>query len=337
MSWDNEGRDVEEGKSPSSGQAKVWRAWEPLAAVTCYALCSISLNLANKAVFSDQSFHFPWTTLAIQNIITVTLLLITAIILRASGYEIPLRCSPQLIQELLKPSIGSTMFLVSNAYALRYMSIPMLTVFKSFAPLGVTLCEVILTGHSMSRPMLLALLLIVTSNIVTMTNDIDASFLGYFWAMISVAANILQVYSLGASLSKRWMTIEKTIWGNILSTLMILPATVYFGEVQRFPAAFRAVSTPFKTLYFTSGAMACLISFSMYWATSVNRGSTVSFTGAITKLPLVLLGYALFDTKISFYGWLGILVALSASMLYAYVKAREKHCEDFSAVEEQEN
>mmetsp|Transcript_9096 Transcript_9096/g.39994 ORF Transcript_9096/g.39994 Transcript_9096/m.39994 type:complete len:382 (-) Transcript_9096:271-1416(-) len=302
--------------------------WEPVIALVCYALCSITLNVANKAVFSAATFHYPWMTISIQSLMSVVILAGAALISRPFGYDVPLRASPQLVLELLRPSIFFTMFLVSNAYALHYMSLPMLTIFKSFAPLGITVCEAIFKHEGISRSMLFALLLMVMSNAVTITSDVEATLAGYISATCSVITNIAQLFSLRFGISQEWGVTEKAVWGNLLGALLTFPMAIYFGEVDTFKSSFVELSTPFKMLFFGSGVMGCLISFCMYWATSVTRGSYVSFVGASTKIPLVLLGYLIFDTQISVAGWVGISMGLAAGMVFTYVQQEERKDKD---------
>ena len=47
---------------------------EPYYACVCYATSSVSLSLANKAVFSRHDFDFPLAVLATQAVATVALL-----------------------------------------------------------------------------------------------------------------------------------------------------------------------------------------------------------------------------------------------------------------------
>lgn len=80
---------------------------------------------------------------------------------------------------------------------------------------------------------------------------------------------------------------------------------------------------PSQMMFFGAGVLGCMMSYCTYWACSVTRGSTISFTGAMTKIPVVLLGYLIFDTKISVQGWGGICLNLLSGIFFTYVKGRE--------------
>lgn len=108
----------------------------------------------------------------------------------------PIGFDRRLIRELLCPTMFLSIFLVSNAYALRYMSLPILTIFKSCAPLGITVFELVYCGDSVSPMLVSSLTLMILSNVVTMSNDVEASGPGYVFASFSVLANILYVFTL---------------------------------------------------------------------------------------------------------------------------------------------
>lgn len=63
------------------GGKRAWYAdFEPALACTCYALCSISLSLFNKMVFSGSSFNYPISVLAFQSLCAVVFLQISDVL-----------------------------------------------------------------------------------------------------------------------------------------------------------------------------------------------------------------------------------------------------------------
>lgn len=65
--------------------------WELFLTVACYELCSILLNVANKAISSINRFHFLWTAVVIQNLIAFVVLLVTGFTSRLCSKMVPAR------------------------------------------------------------------------------------------------------------------------------------------------------------------------------------------------------------------------------------------------------
>jgi hypothetical protein len=63
------------------GGKRAWYAdFEPALACTCYSLCSISLSLFNKMVFSGSSFNYPISVLAFQSLCAVVFLQVSDVL-----------------------------------------------------------------------------------------------------------------------------------------------------------------------------------------------------------------------------------------------------------------
>mmetsp|Transcript_26918 Transcript_26918/g.65438 ORF Transcript_26918/g.65438 Transcript_26918/m.65438 type:complete len:270 (+) Transcript_26918:1-810(+) len=215
-------------------------------------------------------------------------------------------------------------FIFSNAEALRHMSLPVLTVFKSLAPMGVTIFERLFFKDTVAKEVYFSMALILLSTLITFASDLEFSVLGYTWAIVNVLANIGYLGSLRFFVSDSFTTVDKTIHSNLLALLPILPIAVLVGEVPEALYALRQTPIPFRLAFLLSGALTMALSASSFWCLSMTDGSTYSFVGGLNKIPIVLLGYWLFGARISSVGWVGIAMGVLAGIIFVKYKSRSR-------------
>lgn len=85
--------------------------------------------------------------------------------------------------------------------------------------------------------------------------------------------------------------------------------------------ALQNVSTGFLVAYVLSGVLTLGICGSAFWCITTANGSTLSFIGGFNKIPIVILGAILFETKISLAGWIGVAFGLLAGIVFVRVKS----------------
>lgn len=281
-----------------------------------YAGCSTALTLANKAIFSETKLNYPWMLLGVQSIVVTLLLLVYY-----SGQNHPF-VKPPLLRQMLLPCTFFTSFIFTNARALRYISLPVLTVIKSLAPMGIAIAERVLFKENVSLGTYGAMALILAGNAVTVLNDIEFHPTGYLWACINVLMNVSYVVSLRYCLSASFSSGQKTLHSNILAVSFIFPMALASGEIPDFFIEFGQTSLRFRLLFLLSCFLAAGIGASVFWVIQTASGSTLSFVGAANKVFVVVLGAVLFHAKISRTGWIGVLMGTLAGFCFAFAKAR---------------
>lgn len=286
----------------------------------CYAGCSILLTLANKAIFSENKLNFPWTLLGVQSLV-VTLILLVFFSMQ-NDVDIIRR---ELLRQMSFPCFLLSLFIFTNAKALRYISLPILTVVKSLAPMGVALTERIIFQERVSFGTYASMLLILLGNAITVVKDIEFNLVGYIWAGFNVVTNIAYVVSLRYCLTDDFTSAQKTLHSNILACLFIFPLALYFHELPDFISEFGKTSMHFRLLFLLSCILAAGIGASVFFVISAASGSTLSFVGASNKVFVVILGAILFDAKISVAGWTGVGMGTAASIMFAISKAKGRN------------
>lgn len=305
--------------SPSSRLTRCVPARRGEAVLACmsYASCSTLLTLANKAIFSEHKMNYPWMLLGVQSIVVMLLLLIFY-----STDSTQTLVNRTLLRQMAFPCTFFTSFIFTNARALRYISLPILTVIKSLAPMGVALAERILFKERVSAGTYGAMGLIVFGNGVTAMHDVEFDATGYTWAFINVAMNIAYVVSLRYCLSNSFSSGQKTLHSNILACVLIFPLAFIAGEPVGFVYELGKTTTKFRILFIISCVLAAGIGASVFWVIQTASGSTLSFVGAANKVFVVILGTVLFDAKLSVEGWIGVCMGTLAGLLFSLAKAK---------------
>lgn len=294
---------------------------EAVLACASYSFCSIALTLANKAIFSEASLNFPWCMLLVQSAFVVLLLLAYATS-PFVGSKHPV--SRTLLRQLCVPCLFFTLFIFTNARALRHVSLPTLTVIKSLAPLCVAITERALFGEPLATGTIVAMALIVAANVVGTTGDADLHAAGYFWAVLNVAVNVAYIITLRACVDNEHSAADKALHANVLAVAFIAPVAVTSGEAVAFVPEFILTSTKFRALFLLSCILAAGIGSSVFWVLRAASGSTLSFVGATNKVLVVILGAILFRTDVSRAGWAGVTVGIAAGGCFAVSKSLNK-------------
>lgn len=283
----------------------------------CYASCSTALTLANKAIFSERQLNYPWTLLAIQSVFCATLL---GLYYGIRSGKWPVKMA--LMRELIWPCLVFTMYIFTNARALRYISLPVLSVVKSLAPMGIAVVELIMYKEKLSTGTVGAMGLILLSNMVTVANDIEFNLWGYIWATLNAVFNILYVVFLRHFVTNKFSSGDKTLHNNILLCAFMIPTAFIQGEVPGFMREFAETSVRFRALFLLSCLLAVGIGASVFWVLMSTSGSTLSFVGGANKVAVVVLGAILFEVRISPAGWVGVALGVLASICFSVSKAR---------------
>jgi GDP-mannose transporter len=293
------------------------RAANVQAVLAClsYASCSTLLNLANKAIFSERRLNYPWSLLGIQSVACALML---GAYYAATTRRFPLKAA--LLRELLAPAGIFAVFIFTSARALRYISLPVLSVIKSFAPMGIAATELVLFSERIHTGTYVSMVIILAANLVTVLNDLEYSSVGYMWATLNTLANIIYVVSLRYCVSKKYKNGEKALHLNVLLSIIFPPVALAAGELPGFLVDFALTTVRFRFLFAFSCVLAAGIGASVFWVLQSASGSTLSFIGAANKVSVIILGAILFEVHINAAGWLGIFLGVVGSIAFTVSK-----------------
>lgn len=297
------------------------RAWDCAGVLACvwWAAQSIGLVLANKAVFSQPLFDYPWLVLAIQSTVVVFACSLIALVRRDPP---PLYFRP--LCNMVVPSALFLLYHYSNARSLRFISLPAFTVVKSLAPLGITTVERAAFGNSIPSGVYLALAVSLLANLFTFDSAsaiTQTSLLGYAWSLFNVTTHIFYVLSLRYC-AGTYRATDKAFVANLLSIPIALCFAVCNQEIGTFSheVALLSASERIPLVFSFALSAGCLVSvLSAFEAAS---SDALRYLAQTNKIAIVLLGAIIFRTKFTPHAWFGVALALLSGFLFVNAKSK---------------
>ena len=261
---------------------------EAMAASASYFVMSVCLSLTNKAVFSRADFDFPLSVLASQALVTVVLLLL------AGEMQIgPLvRFDTRLARKMLPVTLLFVAMLWTSSRALRYCSVPVVTIFKNLSVVAITVYERIVYSDRSSVGVLLSLLCMLAGSVVAAAGDLEFSSVGYGWMLLNVVCTVCHLAAVRAWLRDEASSTAKTFHNQLYALAIFAAGATAQGELAEFPRRLLGMPPSFQAGFLLSTVLGLLINLSSFWALRVTTGTTYSFVGASNKIPAAILGCA---------------------------------------------
>lgn len=307
---------------------------EATIAILSYCGSSILMTVTNKYVLSGHSFNLNFFMLCVQSsvcILTIQTLKITGVI----NFR-------DFRKDEAKKWIPVTVLLVGMIYtatkALRYLSIPVYTIFKNLAIIFIAYGEKLVFGNKVTSLALLSFGLMIFSSIIAAWADIshaldthaDASShvaslnAGYAWMLSNCFCNALFVLTMRKRIKVTGFKGYDTTFYNELLAIPILGASSILTEDwssaninANFPPESR-FSVFFAIVL--SGFCAVFISYTSAWCVRVTSSTTYSMTGALNKLPLAISGLIFFDAPVTLASVSAIFFGFVSGIVYALAK-----------------
>jgi len=213
--------------------------------------------------------------------------------------------------------------LVSGMASFHHNSVPMVTVFKNITNILVAFGEYILFGNKPEQLVIIAFSIMLVGAITATGNDFTASFVGIFWMTINCFTT--GGYILYMNFATKTIKLPKfgmVFYNNILCLLFLLPVSIINGELKLF-----LNTEDIQTLnYYIKNVFAGLVGFFLNFASlncvSTTGPTTYAIIGATNKIPIIFLGYILFDDKVQPVTWVFIFVSMLGGFLYSYAKLK---------------
>lgn len=297
---------------------------EALAASASYFMASVCLSLTNKAVFSRDDFDFPLSVLASQALVTVTLLF--------AGSQMRLSPAVHFDAQLARRMAPITLLFVSmlwtSSKALRYCSVPVVTIFKNLSVVAITVYERAVYSDRSSVGVVLSLMCMLAGSLVAGAGDLQFSSVGYSWMLLNVICTVCHLAAVRAWLRHTASSTAKTFHNQLFALGIFAVAAVMDGEwrpygpsqLPAFPSRLAAMPHSFQAGFLLSTVLGLLINIASFWALQVTSGTTYSFVGASNKIPSAVLGHFLFSSDLTTLGWLGVIFGLASGLGFAVSK-----------------
>jgi len=288
-----------ENRSPSKAAAPPAKMRsEPLAASASYFVASVCLSLTNKAVFSRSDFDFPLSVLASQALVTVVLLLVSS----ETRLGPAVRFDPKLARKMLPITLLFAVMLWTSSKALRYCSVPVVTIFKNLSVVAITVFERVVYSDRSSVGVLLSLLCMIAGSVVAAAGDLQFSSVGYGWMLLNGIFTVCHLAAVRAWLRHESSSTAKTFHNQLFALVIFAGGAAAQGELPSFPHRLLRMPPSFQAGFLLSTVLGLLINLSSFWALRVTSGTTYSFVGASNKIPAALLGHFLFSSNLTAFG-----------------------------------
>jgi GDP-mannose transporter len=112
-------------------------------------------------------------------------------------------------------------------------------------------------------------------------------------------------------------------YNNLLSTMLLLPMCLFNKE-------FNVLSNPdimnfnFISMNLMAGLLGFYLNFASLWCVAATSATTYAIVGSLNKVPITVLGFFLFETKMTHQGILYIAMASLGGLLFGYSKLPKK-------------
>lgn len=319
--------------APTNGPAGSSLANSGPLSILCYCLASILMTVTNKYVLLGFSFNLNFFLLAVQSLVCIltigSLKSMNIITYRQFNKEEAQKWSP--IAFLLVAMI------YTGSKALKFLSIPVYTIFKNLTIILIAYGEVLWFGGSVTTMTLGSFLLMVFSSILATYGDNAAAktledqyatYYGYFWMLVNCFASAAFVLFMRIRIKlTNFKDFDTMYYNNLLSIPILLVATFVFEDwsadnlEKNFPAENRTSTILAMVI---SGACSVGISYCSAWCVRVTSSTTYSMVGALNKLPIALSGLVFFDAAVNFWSVSSIFIGFISGLVYALAKQKQQ-------------
>jgi len=292
-----------------------------ISACSAYCVSSIMMTFINKAIFSIFEFNYPLSLLLYQYLFTV--------IIVGSGRLVKIVDFNTLDRSLMKAwwpaNVLFLLMLMTGSYALKYLSVPMVTIFKNLTTTLVAIGDFYFLGQSSSGKVFACILTMVFASIIAGFNDLNFSFVGYVWMLCNCFVSAGYILYMRLIINQRKPSeLQIVFYNNLLAIPLILPVILSSGEFSGLfsmdPSFF---STQFVITLILNGISGVLISASSFWAVKTTSPTTYSIVGTLNKIPLTVLSFFVFDAPVNTFGAIGIALSLGAGVAYSIFKFQD--------------
>jgi len=307
--------------------------------ILCYCASSILMTTTNKYVLSGLDYNLNFLLLAVQSIVCVAAIGSA----KASGFITYRDFNYDEARKWFPISLLLIGMIYTGTWAIKFLSIPVYTIFKNLTIILIAYGEVLWFGGSVSPMALFSFGLMVLSSIIAAWADIQHAITssashevhseistlnaGYVWMMINCFCTAAYVLSMRKRIKMtNFKDFDTMYYNNLLTIPILLIASLFIEDwsptnlAKNFPTEQRNAIL-FAMLI--SGLSSVFISYTSAWCVRVTSSTTYSMAGALNKLPIALSGLIFFDAPVTFGSVSAIVVGFISGLVYSFAKIRQ--------------
>ncbi|KAF2668963.1 Golgi GDP-mannose transporter [Microthyrium microscopicum] len=321
-------------QTPQLSAPLVSPANQGLLSILSYCASSILMTTTNKYVLGGLDYNLNFLLLAVQSIVCVaaiqTLKSASVINYRDFNTDEARKWFP--ISLLL---IG---MIYTSTWALKFLSIPVYTIFKNLTIPLIAYGEVLWFGGTVTPIALFSFGLMVFSSIVAAWADIQHALstmgeahtqvstlnTGYVWMFANCFCTAAYVLCMRKRIKlTNFKDFDTMYYNNLLTIPILVIASITLEDwssanlAKNFPPANR---TSIYLAMLFSGLSSVFISYTSAWCVRVTSSTTYSMVGALNKLPIAVSGLVFFDAPCTLGSVSAIAIGFVSGIVYAWAK-----------------
>jgi GDP-mannose transporter len=233
----------------------------------------------------------------------------------------------------------------TSTKALRFLSIPVYTIFKNLTIILIAYGEVLWFGGTVTSMALFSFGLMVLSSVIAAWADIQHALqnyghasaevntaistlnAGYLWMFANCFCTATYILSMRKRIKlTNFKDFDTMYYNNLLTIPILLVASLFIEDwssanlVKNFPVDQR---NNIILAMVISGLSSVFISYTSAWCVRVTSSTTYSMVGALNKLPIAISGLVFFDVPVTFGSVSAIFVGFVSGMVYAWAKVKQ--------------
>lgn len=307
--------------SPSVDKRRWVQGFSASLSCCLYATCSMVMILTNKWLASSFDVQAYVSLLVMQNVIA-TALMIGCKALGVVQY-------PYFDRRIAAAWFPVTSFfvlmLLTSFVAMRYLSVPMITVFKQLANLLTVAGEWYFFGKPLTLGVIAAFVVMIVGAVLAAYNDLTFSMHGYVWQIANCVAASGYVLSLKhATRHVQLSRFGMVFYNNIMTFPLLFTIACANGEPTALQEARLRGLLDLRFFLWNAlaGCVSFVLSLASVWCVATTSATTYSVVGALNKVPVTVLGFFLFRAPISSEAGFYIGLSLLGGFLYSWEKIR---------------
>ncbi|KAF2676726.1 UDP-galactose transporter [Lentithecium fluviatile CBS 122367] len=312
----------------------------PILSIFAYCGSSILMTTTNKYVLSGVDYNLNFFLLAVQAVVCVAAISTC----KSTGLITYRDFNSEEARKWFPISLLLIGMIYTSTWALKFLSIPVYTIFKNLTIIIIAYGEVLWFGGSVSPMALFAFGLMVLSSIVAAWADIQHALsfgeateaatdaistlnAGYLWMMFNCLCTAAYILSMRKRIKlTNFKDFDTMYYNNLLTIPVLLAASLMMEDwssanISRcFPVDKR---NSVITAMVVSGLSTVFISYTSAWCVRVTSSTTYSMVGALNKLPIALSGLIFFDAPATLGSCSAIFIGFVSGIVYAIAKLRQ--------------
>jgi len=293
-----------------------------------YSGCSVGMVLSNKAIAvaapGIAKDRIPQITVIFYQCFLAVVMVAVAKQLKIVEYP---AFSIKTAFRWLPVNIMFILMLSTGLLALMYVNVPMVTAMKNCSNVITIAGDYYVFKENQSFLSVFSVMLMTLAALMAAHEDLEFNVTGYFFLFLNL------VSTSGYVLVMRYATTTSDIqlprfgmlyYNNLISAMLLLPICFIKGELPRALFDPSLMTQSFLTVNTVAAVLGFYLNFASLWCVSATSATTYAIIGSLNKIPITILGFFMFDAKMTEAGVVYILIATLAGFLYAYSKLPTK-------------